>query len=233
MTKKRSAAWLLTGTLAAGFVPACSPLGSEQTGEENIASLTGSWDVMASQGSNGGGPITGTLAWSEDDITIDLDGRRITLNIEGEIGTGRHSTERDQVFIQRRGVLDLGVIPFNLGESWDIGDDLYPDKRCRATLAPSSITAICGNRTGSGSSGDLNFSASRTRSKTSIFGKMGGTWKYDYNNSCVVEIENSRIDVVCTKRLGGTEKVLSLEVADDIISGNVLGDVEFSARRRK
>jgi hypothetical protein len=130
--------------------------------------------------------------------------------------------------------MDVGDLPISIGGNWALTNGR---NGCQASLAPTSATGMCSFISGLPSwarvfqNGLAN--GTRTSTRTSIFGELGGTWSFTGSGGaqCTMVFDGSSAQATCASPAWAMPSSVHIDFNGATASGGTSAGVEFSAHR--
>jgi hypothetical protein len=130
--------------------------------------------------------------------------------------------------------MDVGDLPISIGSDWVLTNGR---NGCTASLAPTSATGMCSFISGLPAwarvfqNGLTN--GTRTSTRASIFGELGGTWSFTGNHGaqCDMVFEGSSAQATCTSPAWAMPSSVHIVFNGTTASGGTSAGVEFAAHR--
>jgi hypothetical protein len=210
-----------------------SKAGAPACGEENVASVVGTWDLIASNGT--GQSNTGTLTIDASTFIFSAGERSLAFRANGSALTLTWADGPKNVPINVSHTatpVDVGLEPIAAGGSW-IFSSTTSSESCSATLGSDAFTATCAD-VHSTPFGTLNgtLNAQRSQKAQSIFGELGGTWHVAGSGGGGVDATFSGNTFTASLFGSAGSGTMTLRVCNGVASGSTSAGFEISAQRR-
>jgi hypothetical protein len=207
--------------------------GSSSCADQNVTSVAGTWDLIASNGR--GESSTGTLTIDANTFVFSSAEKSLAFRANGSSMSLTWTDGSKQVPINvshTAAPVDVGLEPIAAGGSWIFSSTTGPEN-CTATLGSDSFTATCAG-VHSTPFGTLSgtVTAQRSQKAQSIFGELGGTWHLTGSDGGGVDATFSGNTFTATLFGQAGDGSMNMHVCNGVASGSTSTGFELSAQRR-
>jgi hypothetical protein len=130
--------------------------------------------------------------------------------------------------------MDVGQLPIQIGGNWLLTNG---KTGCTASLAPTNASAMCEYVRGVPRWAEIfaygKTVGTRTSTRASIFGELGGTWSFTANlgAQCEIVFEGSSAQATCISPRWRQPETVRIDFNGATASGSASTGVEFAAHR--
>ena len=206
-------------------------------GDENVSSISGTWDVLGSRA--GGEQSAAVVTLDKSSFSFAASGRSLTYAVSGATMTlvWRDEKEVPITVTHTDGALALGLFPLPVGGKWAFSSTSGGES-CTSSLGPNGFDATCNVRSTPFGRLEGTVIGQRQQTLSSVFGDLGGVWHLagKGNGSVVATIAGNTFTAVSTGSgggpLGNSDSWVTVKVCNGTASGKTSDGFEFAATRQ-
>jgi hypothetical protein len=210
-------------------------LPSVTCGNDNVSSIQGTWDLIASR--PGGDQGVATMTIDAGTFSFASGGKSLVFTASGPTMTLLWTDATRQVPISTThsdAPVDVGLVPLALGGQWSFMSTTDAES-CSASLGANGFNATC-NDVRSTPFGTLRDTVVGQRSQKldSIFGELGGTWHLAAGGGggADVEISGNTFTAKVENANGTSQGSVQIKVCEGTASGVTSDGFEISGTRQ-
>lgn len=230
----------ITGSSSGGpgdpvTLPDGSTVPTVACGDENVASASGTWDVLSSGPAHGSATIqidASSFVFTQGNASLAFSGSGSALMLTWS----KNGNVTPISVVHGAAPVDTGLLPLGVGGDWTF-TSANGAASCTATLAAASLNASC-NDVSSTPLGNIHGKTIGLRQtpKTSVFGALGGVWHFTGEGSGTMDvtISGNVFTAVLNGNTGptGTNGWMTMKICNGTAAGKASSGFEYAATKR-